>query len=901
MAINFPDNPFNGQTTTFSGVTYTYNSTKNQWTANNPSTANISSSDNAPTSPSAGDLWFNSANGVMYIYYNDGSSSQWISISGYASSFDSASTISLIDSDYVQARQTTAASTTIVTDINGLIAISSPSNGDQAYVQSNNNLYFYDSGWYKIATVANDSPSSITGVNGSYALDISGGTTVITALSTDPEGFPLTWSYSTTGLGSIATISQANNVFTITPSTNTANTGSFTLTISVTDGVNGAVSTSSTLTLQFVVTNSKYTTRLVTATDTGDNNNITDASSNNHSITANGNATAGTFSPYRHGGYGVEFDGTGDYLTINDTNIANFGTNDFTIEAWIRCNDTTANQILETRPANTNGAYTTIIVEAGAGASFYTQSAELFPGRVGTINVNQWHHVAWVRNSGTISIYVDGTSVGSASNSTNFISSNVGIGWNAFLGENTGLVYISDYRIVKNTALYTSDFTPPTEKLTAVSGTSLLICQSNRFIDNSTNNHTITVNGNTKISTYVPYDNQEYSASDHGGSVYFDGAGSSYLEASLGNDGVFTGDFTFECWFNTATTSVGYQAILYQSGGSSANGVWGIDLGTGAQLRFFYGTSSSVANTSVASGITISTNIWYHVAVVRSGSTVTMYCNGISVSSFTNSDTSGSSSWGTTVGRNKYSSSRDFQGYIADVRLTSGTAVYTANFTPPTSPLSSSGAIFHVIGTDASIIDKAQGTNLIIPSSGVSGSTTQVKFASTKSIYFTGGSSAGVDLGTNLFLDALNTEYTLEMWYYPTQTGSQSFLMSSYISSSTGRWMLHQQADSRIRFFGNLNGTREIFTTAVSANNWYHVAVVRKSNGYMSIFLNGTETELAVDLNGYATVLDRPVLLGSGDTFNSGGCQGYIQDVRITKGLARYTSSFTPPTGELQG
>ena len=85
MAINFPDNPFNGQTTTFSGVTYTYSSTKNQWTANNPSTANISSSDNAPTSPSAGDLWFNSANGVMYIYYNDGSSAQWVSISGYAS------------------------------------------------------------------------------------------------------------------------------------------------------------------------------------------------------------------------------------------------------------------------------------------------------------------------------------------------------------------------------------------------------------------------------------------------------------------------------------------------------------------------------------------------------------------------------------------------------------------------------------------------------------------------------------------------------------------------------------------------------------------------------------------------------------------------------------------------
>jgi hypothetical protein len=277
-----------------------------------------------------------------------------------------------------------------------------------------------------------------------------------------------------------------------------------------------------------------------------------------------------------------------------------------------------------------------------------------------------------------------------------------------------------------------------------------------------------------------------------------------------------------------------------------------------------------------------------------------MLLNGVSQGTYVNSSTMDFTSSSMYVGRDS-SANGYTTGYISDFKIEFSSDSSTS-VTVPTSSTSSSGATLHVKGTDASIIDKAQGTNLIIPSSGVSGSTTQVKFASTKSIYFTGGSSAGVDLGTNLFLDALNTEYTLEMWYYPTQTGTNSFLMSSYISSSTGRWMLYQQGtDSRIRFFGNLNGTREVFTTAVSANNWYHVAVVRKSNGYISIFLNGTETELAVDLNGYATVLDRSVLLGSGDAFSTNGCQGYIQDVRITKGLARYTSSFTPPTSELQG
>jgi len=823
-------------------------------------------------------------------------------------------TFSNFKSTLVAAADTAAgassAATTVVADMAALIALTGMSDGDQAFVTANNNLYFYSSGWYKIATVSNDSPSSITGVSGSYQLEIDGTATTITAASTDPEGFPLTWTYSTSGLGNIATVSNVDNVFTITPSTDEANAGTFTLTINATDGINGAVSASSTLTLNFIliITNSNYTTRLITAVDTSDNNNITDASSNNYAVTSNGDATAGTFSPYRHGGYSTYFPNTTNhFLEASGSTFLPSGTNsDWTVECWVNLENLSNSGVFQVGGGTNSTGHLSIHVYQGyIGSTLYSGSAigrstATTPANV-QITTNEWMHIAVVKYNNTISLYGNGLLAESTSDTNDYSGFTYFWVGRYYSGSYCMQGVLKDLR-VSQTARYTANFTPPTEALTSDSDTILLMCQDGRPYDYvSPNSYTIAQTGSISVKPYSPYDNVKYNASDHGGSVYFDGAGSSYLEASLGNDGVFTGDFTFECWFNTATTSVSYQAILYQSGGSSANGVWGIDLGSGAQLRFFYGNSSSVANTSVASGITISTNIWYHVAVVRSGSTVTMYCNGISVSSFTNSDTSGSSSWGTTVGRNKYSSSRDFQGYIADVRLTNGTAVYTANFTPPTSPLSSSGAIFHVIGTDASIIDKAQGTNLIIPSSGVSGSTTQVKFASTKSIYFTGGSSAGVDLGTNLFLDALNTEYTLEMWYYPTQTGSQSFLMSSYISSSTGRWMLHQQADSRIRFFGNLNGTREIFTTAVSANNWYHVAVVRKSNGYMSIFLNGTETELAVDLNGYATVLDRPVLLGSGDTFNSGGCQGYIQDVRITKGLARYTSSFTPPTSELQG
>ena len=126
--------------------------------------------------------------------------------------------------------------------------------GNTAFVVATNKLYIWSGvGWYLIATVTNVSPTAISGVDGAYTLAIDGTATTITAVSTDPEGFALTWSYavSSGSLGSTATVAQADNVFTITPSTDSANAGTFSLTFSVTDGVNGSVSAVSAFTLAF--------------------------------------------------------------------------------------------------------------------------------------------------------------------------------------------------------------------------------------------------------------------------------------------------------------------------------------------------------------------------------------------------------------------------------------------------------------------------------------------------------------------------------------------------------------------------------------------------------------------------------------------------------------------------
>ena len=123
--------------------------------------------------------------------------------------------------------------------------------GAMAYVSANNKLYMWNgSAWFNIAIV-NQAPTAITGNQATYVLATDGTPTIVTLVSTDPEGLPLTWSSSTSGDTQVGTLSQTDNVFTITPSTNEANIGTLSVTFSVTDGNNTETSVSS-FTLEFL-------------------------------------------------------------------------------------------------------------------------------------------------------------------------------------------------------------------------------------------------------------------------------------------------------------------------------------------------------------------------------------------------------------------------------------------------------------------------------------------------------------------------------------------------------------------------------------------------------------------------------------------------------------------------
>ena len=149
---------------------------------------------------------------------------------------------------------------TVYANLNDLIAATGMAVGEMALVTATNKMYVYlATGWWLLATLTNTSPTAISGVSATYNLSKDGTATVITLSSTDPEGFPLTYSYtvSSGSLGSTATVAQGTgantNVFTITPSTSSSDEGTFSLTFSVSDG-NSVSQAVTAITLSFALT-----------------------------------------------------------------------------------------------------------------------------------------------------------------------------------------------------------------------------------------------------------------------------------------------------------------------------------------------------------------------------------------------------------------------------------------------------------------------------------------------------------------------------------------------------------------------------------------------------------------------------------------------------------------------
>jgi len=182
---------------------------------------------------------------------------------------------------------------------------------------------------------------------------------------------------------------------------------------------------------------------------------------------------------------GTSVAASGNWLTVQSDSDFSFGTGDFTIEAWIYYTGTTSSSNsgwfqLSNTVGGINNSNT---ASAGGLAGDFENGAIKGIGNNGWFNgtvsvtAQSWIHVALVRHSGTLQWFVNGAADTSASDSQNYSLTHLAIG-GYYTTSYLFSGYISNFRIVKGTAVYSAAFTPPTERLTAIDGTVLLACQS---------------------------------------------------------------------------------------------------------------------------------------------------------------------------------------------------------------------------------------------------------------------------------------------------------------------------------------------------------------------------------------------------------------------------------------
>jgi hypothetical protein len=458
-------------------------------------------------------------------------------------------------------------------------------------------------------------------------------------------------------------------------------------------------------------------------------------------------------------------------------------------------------------------------------------------------------------------------------------------------------MYVSNARLVKGTPVYTSNFTPPTSPLTAITNTVLLTCQSNRFIDTNTQvaAKTITANGSPTVVAFSPFNpTASWSAATNGGSGYFDGSGDYLAAGSNAAWAMSTGDFSIEFWV--------YPTVLGVDGGYvSASYTTGFHIAQASGTLYFW-----IANSQINATSALSVNQWQHVVCTRASGTSRIFVNGVLKQTGANTNSVAQNSL--YIGTSSHALTEEITGYMSDVRIvkgqipttyvTSSTTIGAQIFTPPTSPLTTSSQGVTASNTslllnftNAGIYDATSKNDLeTVGSAAIS--TAQNKWGGSSIIF--NGSTAYLLQPDRLNYDFGTGDFTIEAWIYLASTPSTTnMILDTRASDSLSNYSWSVSSTSKLDFvYGT---TRVTSSGSISTSSWVYVAV-RRSSGTLGLYINGSLDGTA----SYSSAINTAAVpsIGAG---RSGGTSaisgyyfnGYIQDLRVTKGYAR-TVTTTP-------
>ena len=397
---------------------------------------------------------------------------------------------------------------------------------------------------------------------------------------------------------------------------------------------------------------------------------------------------------------------------------------------------------------------------------------------------------------------------------------------------------------------------------------------SSTFTDEYAN--TVTPSGNATLTTAVKkFGTASARLCDSCASFGGDASADKLTVTSHADFAFGTGDFTIEFWANrTSATSDNLVTFAGQN--------WNVYYTqSGTSLRFFDGAADRITGGSLSGG-------WHHIALTRSGTSVRLFIDGTQTgSTYTDSGPTNLTQAAVLVGH--YPASATYHdGYMRDLRITKGVARYTGNFTAPTAQFADAVGgdadfasvvlLCHMTGEhDATTFADVEG-HTVTPS-GTSMKVTMQQ--SPFNPYLTISSAECLAFGTG--------DFTIEFWVNRFRAAS-----ADLITFAAENWSLfYSQSETALKFWDG--ATARITGSSLATGTQYHVALTRAGTT-VRLFVDGTLVGSSWTDSGPTNLTQSAVLVGHYPSA-SNFCPSYVDELRITKGLARYTANFTAPSG----
>lgn len=432
-----------------------------------------------------------------------------------------------------------------------------------------------------------------------------------------------------------------------------------------------------------------------------------------------------------------------------------------------------------------------------------------------------------------------------------------------------------------------AELEPDTISGTAVSGTydSYTKLMLHMDGDQSDSQHIVTTAGDPQIVASGVFN----------GAMYFDGTGD-YLSVADSSDWSFgTGNFTIDFWFNP-DTSAASQTIVGQY--VDGNDYWYVHFSIGSTLLFEWHSGGVIKGRYLYSWAP-TYGVWYYIVFFRNGTGASLFIDGdlkilTETTSFASNDlgdVATSLKIGTLEG-----SSQFLEGYIDELRISKGIARTTLSGSVPIEPYTTDSSTVLLLHFDG---DQSDSGHDITFNGDPQIYSSQGKFNGS---YFFDGTGDYLSMSDSPDWDFGTGDFTIDLWVnFSSLSSSYGGILGQSVDASN-RVILSYNGDVNTLYFNTRGGSSDMTLTASwapSTGVWHHIAIVRNGASDWKIFINGKSQSVSGALSHTLPNLSAPFEVGRHLTGAAVQLYhyGYTDEIRISKGVARWTSNFIPPTG----